>query len=329
MSVVVGVVVVAIISWVITVVGLPLFHIYERYAWAPQMAMLFILIGCAGPYFDVSTPSQGDSATIAGNRLSFLSLSLSACSAWAPAGADYYVYYPERTPKRLTFILTYIGENLSEIFTFLMGAGIASGIMNNPTWSAANDISPGAVITAGFSPLGSFGKFCAVIMALGVIANNIPGTYSAGLGFQCLGSWPLRVPRMVWNTFGVAVYTACAAAGRDHLFEIFENFLALMGYWVCIWIVITLQEQWIFRNGVYDWSHWNDRTKLPIGLAALAAFCIGWVGAVLCMDQIYFVGPISKMVGEFGSDMGIFVGSAWAGLVYPPLRWIELKFIGR
>lgn len=166
-------------------------------------------------------------------------------------------------------------------------------------------------------------------MALGVIANNIPGTYSAGLGFQCLGSWPLRVPRMVWNTFGVAVYTACAAAGRDHLFEIFENFLALMGYWVCIWIVITLQEQWIFRNGVYDWSHWNDRTKLPIGLAALAAFCIGWVGAVLCMDQIYFVGPISKMVGEFGSDMGIFVGSAWAGLVYPPLRWIELKFIGR
>lgn len=112
------------------------------------MAMLFILIGCAGPYFDVSTPSQGDSATIAGNRLSFLSLSLSACSAWAPAGADYYVYYPERTPKRLTFILTYIGENLSEIFTFLMGAGIASGESQHttqarfcPVNSADNDVS--------------------------------------------------------------------------------------------------------------------------------------------------------------------------------------------
>lgn len=319
-----------IISYVITVIGLPMFHIYERYAWAPQMAILFIMCGCAGQYFDTTTPSVGDSTTIAGNRLSFFSLALSACSAWSPAGADYYVYYPETTPKVMTFALTFIGETISEIFAMLMGAGIASGIANNPVWTAANEISPGAVLVAGFSDLGTFGKFCGVVMALGVIANNVPGTYSAGLGFQCLGAWPLKVPRMVWNTFGVIVYTVCAAVGRNHLYDIFENFLALMGYWTTIWIVITLEEQFIFRRkSGYIWSDWNDPKKIPLGLAALASFLIGWAGAVLCMDQVYFIGPIAGLVGEYGSDMGIYVGSAWAGITFPLFRMLELKYIGR
>lgn len=87
----------------------------------------------------------------------------------------------------------------------LLGAGMATGIANNPSWSAANDISPGAVLVAGFGNLGTFGKFCGVILALGVVANNVPGTYSAALGFQCLGAWPMKVPRMVWNTFAVVV----------------------------------------------------------------------------------------------------------------------------
>lgn len=110
MSVVVGVIIVAvqcspfwrqrpqadrifqIITYVITVIGLPLFHIYERYAWIPQAIILFILIGSAGPYFDMSFATGGNSATIAGDRLSFISLCLSAVSAWAPAGADYVCY---------------------------------------------------------------------------------------------------------------------------------------------------------------------------------------------------------------------------------------------
>lgn len=347
MSVIVGVIIVAVclctpiharvthtnvfkvITYVITVVGLPLFHIYERYAFIPQAIVLFILIGSAGPYFDMSFSTEGTSATIAGDRLSFLSLCLSATAAWAPAGADYYVYYPEKTSKKLTFLLTYIGEATSNIFIILLGAGIGSGIASHPSWSAANEVSPGAVLVAAFDNLGTFGKFCSVMLALGVIANNVPGTYSAALGFQCLGSWPLRVPRMVWNTFGVVVYTVCAAVGRNHLYDIFEDFLALMGYWVTIWIVITLQEQFIFRKSVYNWDVWNDPRKLPIGLAALSAFLIGWVGAVLCMDQVYFIGPLAKMVGDYGADMGIFVGSSFAFVAFPPLRWLEKRYIGR
>lgn len=68
MTIIVGIIIVAIITWVVTVFGLPLFHTYERYAWAPQMAVVFILIGVAGPNFDVHYASEGNSATIAGDR---------------------------------------------------------------------------------------------------------------------------------------------------------------------------------------------------------------------------------------------------------------------
>lgn len=219
--------------------GLPVLHIYERYGWIPQAAALLILAGCAGPNFDLSRPSSGNSETITANRLSMFALCLSAPSAWSPAAADFYVYYPENTSKTLVFLLTWVGESFGYLFTLYLGIGLASGIPTNPTWSAANDVSPGAVVVAGFDSLGTFGRFLATIVMLGVIANNVPGTYACGLGFQCLGSWPLKVPRMVWNTFAVLVYTVCAAVGRNHLYDIFQSFLSLMGYWCTIWIVIS------------------------------------------------------------------------------------------
>lgn len=66
-----------------------------------------------------------------------------------------------------------------------------------------------------------------------------------------------------------------------------------------------------------------------MGVSALAAFLIGWAGAIVSMDQIYFVGPIAKKVGEDGSDLGVWVGSGFTLVVYPPLRALELRFVGR
>src|ERR1700742_378502 len=85
----------------------------SRWAWIPQLLALFVLVGSAGPKFDTSIVSTGDSATINGNRLSFFSLCLSASVAWAPAGADYYVYYPSGTKKWKTFAMTTLGIGLS------------------------------------------------------------------------------------------------------------------------------------------------------------------------------------------------------------------------
>ena len=146
------------------------------------MIVLFILFGSAGPKFDSNLASVGSAGAIAANRLSFFSLCLSVPVSWAAASSDFYVYYPETTAKWKTFSMTLLGLTLSYTIVNLIGVGLASGVANDAGWQDAYNISSGALILAGYDGLAGFGKFCGVIVALGVIANNIPGTYSAALG---------------------------------------------------------------------------------------------------------------------------------------------------
>lgn len=202
--------------------------------------------------------------------------------------------------------MTTSGLALGKILVELLGIGLGSGLSLNPSWAAAFDTSTGALIVEAFRPLGGFGSFCAVLLALGIVANNIPGTYSASLSFQLLGPIFATVPRIIWSTIAVVIYTVCAIAGRQHLLSIFLNFLSLIGYWTIIWVVMTIEEHAIFRRATgYDWAAWNSPRLLPVGCAALVAFLVGWAGAVLCMDETYFVGPIAALVGKYGADVSI------------------------
>jgi NCS1 nucleoside transporter family len=336
MSVVVGIVIVAIITWAVTTFGISVFHYYERYAFIPQIIVFSILFGISAKHYDLTTPSTGDPRTVAGDRLSFFSICLSAAITYGGLGADYFVYWPTSTSRFSIFAATLLGLSVSFTLALVLGIGLGSGITSYQPYSNAwtnsqGGSGSGALLVVGFEPLHDFGKFCAVIAALGVIANTIPPTYSSGVDFQILGRYAAKVPRVIWNTIGVIIYTVCALAGRNHLAVIFTNFLALMGYWVAIWIAIILEEYLIFRRSAkaYNWAAWDDREKLPIGIAALVAFLVGYGGSVISMAQVWYIGPIARLIGEYGGDAGNYVGFSCAALVYPPLRWLELKKFGR
>ena len=332
MSVVVGIIIVAIIAWLITTFGYQIFHYYERWAWLPQVIVLCILAGVAGPQFNTSSQSHGDENpdTIIGNRISFFGLCLAAAITYGGGAADYFVYYPSHASSLKIFSMTLIGLMCSFSFAFILGIGLACGTQLNPDWEAAYSVSQGALIVEAYKPLGSFGSFCGVVVALGLVANLTVPTYSSGIDAQILGRYAEAVPRVVWNTVGVVIYTVCALAGRAHLAELFTNFLALMGYWVSVWIAIILEEHLIFRRkSGFKWETWNQKNKLPLGIAAFAAFVVGWVGAILCMAQVWYHGPVAKLVGTYGADMGNYVGFGWAAVVFPGLRWWELKRFGR
>lgn len=121
MSVAVGIVIVNLVCWAIVVFGMRPFQQYERFAWISQLIVLFVLIGCAGPNFDVSTVSIGNSATVAANRLSFLSMCLYVPNSWSAAASDFFVYYPETTPPLKVASLTMVGLWLSFGLVYLIG----------------------------------------------------------------------------------------------------------------------------------------------------------------------------------------------------------------
>lgn len=81
--------------------------------------------------------------------------------------ADYFVYYPESTPRLYTGIMTYLGIFFGLTFSELMGAGLAAGSLTDKSWAAALEVGTGNLFVEVFAPLGSFGKFVSVVMALG------------------------------------------------------------------------------------------------------------------------------------------------------------------
>ena len=105
-----------------------------------------------------------------------------------------------------------------------------------------------------------------------------------------------------------------------------------MSYWVSPWITILLEEHLLFhvlRGVPFDWTAWEDKEKLPIGAAALFAWLFGWAGAIIGMDQAWYQGPVASKIGGYGGDIGAWLSIAFACIMYPPLRYLELKKFGR
>ncbi|KAK1911397.1 hypothetical protein P3342_012698 [Pyrenophora teres f. teres] len=78
----------------------------------------------------------------------------------------------------------------------------------------------------------------------------------------------------------------------------------------------------------YDLDGWNDPSRLPVGIAAAAAFLIGMVAWVMGMVQTWYVGPLGKLIGR-GGDVAPEFTFVVTGLVYIPARYFEKKIIGR
>lgn len=127
MTVIVGTVIAAVLAALIAAVGIKPFHVYERYACIPQICVLFILIGVAGPYFDSSIPSTGSSSVLSADRMSYFMLSASAPLAWSPAGADFFVLLPvQRVPALGLGLFLHShgpGRRLVLFFPLLLGVG--------------------------------------------------------------------------------------------------------------------------------------------------------------------------------------------------------------
>ncbi|KAL8874690.1 MAG: hypothetical protein Q9174_000030 [Haloplaca sp. 1 TL-2023] len=325
LTIAVGCIIAALCIGLLATFGISVLHTYERYAFIPQLIVLFVLVGSAAKEFDVSATSQGAPGTITANRCSFFALSYGNSVGWAAVAPDFYVYYPVGTNKYATFCATLLGAWIAFVFCNILGIGVATAIPNVPAWAEAYDVST-------LRGLGGFGGLCAVILALGSVTNNAPGTYNAANTFQVLGRYTEAIPRWMWCVVITIVELVCSVAGRNHLFAVFQNFLPIMSYWISPWVTIIVEEHFFFhylRGRPFDWSAWEDKEKLPVGIAALSAWLCAWAGAIVGMQQVWYQGPLALKVGNYGGDIGAWLSIAIACVIYPPLRYLELKKLGR
>jgi NCS1 nucleoside transporter family len=315
----VGILVIALLTTLVSIYGYRYVHRYERYAWIPMAIIFAIMTAVAAPHMKlIATPAL--SAIWIASLISYGGAIYGFATGWSSYAADYNVRQPEETPARRVFWLTFLGVFIPCVLLETLGMLFTSWIPKGG----------GDLLAGVLAPLGGFGTFLLVLLALSVIANNIPNDYSLGLSMQVIGKSLQRVPRAVWTLIGAVIYVAIALPTAQNFNETLENFLLLIAYWLGPWSIVLILEHFVFRQGRYNVDDWNTPQRLPLGWAAIVSLVIGLIGVALGAAQVYYVGPIARLVNPpYGMDVGFELGIVLAGIAYLILRRIELRTSGR
>ncbi|KAB8236441.1 purine-cytosine permease family protein [Aspergillus alliaceus] len=327
-----GIVIIVAIGFLVSFCGFTLIHHYERYAWIFALVLICVTWGQAARFF-TSTPgvSSISGMTYSGACLSYFAVVFGVACSWCPIAGDYYVHYPADTSKWLVFSLTYFGQILPTIFVGTLGNHFGGIITSNDTMSTIyNTKGTGALLLATLHPTG-WAKFACTMFALTFLANVIANIYSSALCIQLWGHRFLAIPRFVWCALLSIFVLALAWGGRDKLEEIIDNFLSILGYWTLAFGLILAIEHFWFRPrlGGYDLSAWQDKKRMPVGIAATAALVIGIVFSFLGMSQTWYLSPVAKRIGKNGGDVGNYLVFASVMVFYPIFRTVEIRIFKR
>ncbi len=319
----IGIIIIALLTTIISIYGYKYVHRYERYAWIPMAVIFVILFVIAAPNVAIVPGPVFNFAAVA-SFISYGGAIYGFATGWSSYAADYNVNQPEGTPARRVFWLTFLGVTIPCILLEILGMAL--------TTVAADSKSKGGgdLLAMVVHPLGAFGTLLLVLLALSIVANNIPNDYSLGLSVQVLGKAFQRVNRAIWTLIGAVIYIAIAIPAAGVFNQTLENFLFLVAYWLGPWAIILVIEHFVFRRGHYNVDDWNTPGKLPVGWAAIVSMLIGLFGAYLGAAQQLFVGPLAYLLGgQYGMDIGFELGVVFAAIAYLILRRIELSRTGR
>ncbi|MGH2478781.1 MAG: purine-cytosine permease family protein [Ktedonobacteraceae bacterium] len=321
-----GILLIALLTTLVSIYGYRYVHRYERFSWIP-MAAIFIVVAIVmvSTHHMVMVPTPAMGAIEIASLVSFGGAIFGFATGWSSYAADYNVNQPANTRPARIFWLTALGIFIPCVLLETLGMLLAS---------SAPDVPGGQLLAFALTPLGVIGKLLVFLLALSIIANNIPNDYSLGLSVQVLGRWWQRVPRYLWTLIGAVVYVIFAIAIAGNFNETLQSFLLLVAYWLGPWAIILVVEHFLIRKGRYNVEDWNDSRHLPVGWAAMVSMLIGLFGVFLGFAQVITFNnvphPITGLIGglinqPFGMDVGFELGVVLSLVAYLILRPIELR----
>lgn len=323
----VGIVIISVLSLIVSFWGFRLLHIFERYSAVLAAIIVIITTGYAGSGL-TKQPAEPPVATARG----VLNFGMAVASYQIPFGvlaSDVTTYFDPKVPSWRVFAYTYAGLNIPNIIVMTLGAAFASAMPYNESWSKGYEaFEVGGLLGGVLEPGGVFGKIVLVLLSLTLLGNTCATFYSVTLNFQTLIPWLVHVPRYVFSFVVTGIMILVSILAVDNFTEALQNALSLIAYWSSTFIGIVIAEHIFFRGrdfSNYNPAHWDDASKLPLGVAALAAGICTIAAVVPLMDQNYWRGPAAATIGDIAFEMAFVISF----IIYVPMRWVEKRLTGR
>ena len=308
----VGIVVGALGSGIIGIIGYRFIHVLNRIGtWVLGIG---IVVGFG---YIFSHVQSDDFLTRGGFNLAGWLATVSLAALWqiafAPYVSDYSRYLPADVKVSSTFWTTYLGSALGSSLSFIFGAVAVLAI------PAGMDTMDAVKLATG-----TLGPIMLVLFLLSVISHNALNLYGAVLSIITLIQtfayrWiPTAKSRAVLSLVvlaGCCVVAVCASA--DFIGHFVDMVLVLLVVLVP-WTAINLIDFYAIHKGDYDiqsifqvdggiYGRYNPQ--------ALIAYAVGIVVQIPFMNTPLYVGPISEHIN--GADLSWLVGLA----ITSPLYW--------
>ncbi|OLL23510.1 Purine-cytosine permease fcyB [Neolecta irregularis DAH-3] len=295
-----------ILAFSIAFCGYDVIHKFQSYAYIPSLISIIIVLVELGKdgSFTVSVPKNLNKAEAI---LKFAASIMGASIGWTPMAADYNIMRPADTQQAPIFFLTYFSLILSVAASEAVGAACGTVVFKSSHYADSYKLGNIAgLLDDLLQPLGDIGKKVTFVLFLfTAMSSSILSKYSTGFAIQALGNRALLIPRWLWTIVGSAMVTGVALIGANSFNKVLTNLLGIASYWMSIYTCIVLEEHIIFRSRYgYKLDDWNTPSRLPVGIAAGVSSIVGVIGAVLGMQQPWFTGPIAKLIGSPGGDIG-------------------------
>ena len=233
-----------------------------------------------------------------------------------------------RALRKRIFTYLFMALITPSVPLLIFGAAIGGAIPNMPAWKESFEgYGIGGVMAEILVPIGGFGKVILVVLALSIIGNVAISMYSVALCLQMILPVFANVHRFIWVTVTMALMIPMALK-TAHRWEVsLTNYLAVIGYWAGCFDAVVIEELVIFRKmdwSTFDHSIWNVGGSLPTGIPAILA-SVASLGLVIPgMETSLYTGPIAEKTGDIGFIVAFFT----TGLLYIPLRWLEIRWRG-
>ncbi|KIW43858.1 uncharacterized protein PV06_04917 [Exophiala oligosperma] len=322
-----GNLIIGVCTAVISFFGYFAVHMFERWCWIPQVVIFIFLAGYGAKHFDAGALPMGSGSREARSVMGFIAVLYGFVGGWAQTSADYNVRMPVKTDKTKLILSIWAGNFFGCSIPEILGAAFMTAVAADPKFAEAYDTrGVGGLMGEALRPIHGFGKFLLVLSALSIIGCNLVNNYS--LAFTCQNFHPIlmRVPRIVWNVLGSAAFIAIAIAAEDSFEEVLESFLSVIGYFLTPFLCCTSIEYLYFRKRRFPLEDWNNMKVIPYGIAGFSAIAMGFVGAVLSMNQTWYVGVVAK---ASGAELGWIFSGIFGTLTFVPVRYLEMRYTGR